>query len=71
MPKIMPKAQLEDHIFLAQFKPPHPPTPPSPLSPYSPLPPPYFYHQQGNFILKFGTQHLCITFSNFLATQGS
>ena len=41
MPKIMPKAKLVDHIFLAQFKPPLP-------SPYSPSPPPYFYHQQGN-----------------------
>ena len=40
MPKIMPKAQLGDHIFLAQFNPPppiplvlppsYPPNPPSP-----------------------------------------
>ena len=58
MPKIMPKAKLGDHVFLAQFNPPpHPPSPPSPYppsppsSPYPPSPPsppPYFYHQQGN-----------------------
>ena len=31
MPKIMPKAKLVDHIFLAQFKPPpHPLIPPPP-----------------------------------------
>ena len=38
MPKIMPKAQLGDHIFLAQFNP-----PPIPLvlpPPYPPNPPP-------------------------------
>ena len=33
MPKIMPKAKLVDHIFLAQFKPP----PPIPLFPLPPL----------------------------------
>ena len=33
MPKIMPKAKLGDHIFLAQFKPP----PPSPYPPSPPL----------------------------------
>ena len=49
MPKIMPKAQLGDHIFLAQFNPPPIPLvlPPS-YPPNPPSPPPYFYHQQGN-----------------------
>ena len=47
MPKIMPKAKLGDHVFLAQFNPPHPPSPPPPIPlvppptiPLVPLPPP-------------------------------
>ena len=41
MPKIMPKAKLGDHIFLAQFNPPIPlvPPPPIPLVPPPPYPP--------------------------------
>ena len=39
MPKIMPKAKLGDHVFLAQFNPPIPLVPPPPI-PLVPLPPP-------------------------------
>ena len=41
MPKIMPKAKLGDHVFLAQFNPPIPLVPPPPI-PLVPLPPPLF-----------------------------